>query len=234
METSIFLGSQRVEWLFLNSSVFLHAWGNPMLLPSTVLVRHDLVRFRVPINKVQVKWFGKAASIQCWLWDRLWSHLTSCWERKGPVCSGVTILYALKQTSRLSRDAIFSLQMTQGAWGWRLTDMHTWAHSSFLQRILISSPPEMGKRSHAATYFARTVCLWIPSCTCTAQWCGHSPLRSDTDRRWHSFFHRKQLGNLSGRRVRKDEEMNWNANSNVLTAWNKWAYKSMDFQPLYI
>lgn len=38
-----------------------------MLLPSTVLVRHDLVRFGVPINKVQVKWFGKAASIQCWL-----------------------------------------------------------------------------------------------------------------------------------------------------------------------
>lgn len=54
------------------------------------------MQFGVPINQVQVKWFGKAASTQCWLWDRLWSHLTSCCERKGPICSGFTVLYCPK------------------------------------------------------------------------------------------------------------------------------------------
>lgn len=46
------------------------------------------------------------------------------------------------------------------------------------------------------TYSARSVCLWILSYMCTAQWCGHSRLRYGTGRHWHSPFHKMLMGTL--------------------------------------
>lgn len=46
------------------------------------------------------------------------------------------------------------------------------------------------------TYSARSVCLWILSYMCTAQWCGHSRLRYGTGRHWHSPFQKRLMGTL--------------------------------------
>lgn len=151
---------------------------------------------------IRYKLLGKGPSRQHWVQWFAVSHPTSAWEWKAQFAGIHWISLCLdcpvfQRCPLLPMDYIYYIMV--------IVLLTATPHlRPVCARILKHRILEKERAEGTGTYSAHTVCLWILSCTCTAQWCGHSRLRSGTGTHWHSSFHKKQLGNLSAIKTRQE------------------------------